>query len=73
MTKKTQCEMVLDMLQKGPVTPLDIFKKTGCLTACERIRDLREKGYNIVTKMIDLPSGKRVGKYFLLKGKRNGV
>jgi hypothetical protein len=70
MTKKTQCEMVLDMLKKGPATALDIFKKTGCLSACERVRDLREKGYNILTKMIDLPSGMRVGKYFLIKGKR---
>jgi len=70
MTKKSQNEMVLDLLKKGPATALDIFKVTGSLCAAERCRDLRERGYNIVTKMIDLPSGKRVGKYFLMKGKR---
>lgn len=70
MTKKTQNDMVLELLKKGPVTALDIFKKTGSMCAAERVRDLREKGYNIVTKMIDLPSGKRVGKYFLITAKR---
>ena len=70
MTKKTQNEMVLDLLKKGPATALDIFKKTGSMCAAERVRDCRAQGYNILTKMIDLPSGKRVGKYFLMKGKR---
>jgi hypothetical protein len=73
MTKKSQNEMVLDLLKKRAATAGDIYFFTGSMCAAERVRDLREKGYNIVTKMIDLPSGKRVGKYFLLKGKKNGV
>jgi hypothetical protein len=70
MSKKSQTEMVLEMLQNGPITALDIFKKTGSLCAAERIRDLRERGYNIITQMIDLPNGKRVGKYFLTKKRK---
>jgi hypothetical protein len=73
MSKKSQTEMVLEMLQKGPITALDIFKKTGALCAAERIRDLRERGYNIITEMIDLPNGKRVGKYFLITKKRKAA
>lgn len=73
MSKQSQTEMVLGMLENGPITALDIFKKTGALCAAERIRDLRAKGYNIVTKMIDLPNGKRVGKYFLISKKRKAV
>lgn len=70
MSKKSQTEMVLEMLQKGPITALDIFKKTGALCAAERIRDLRERGFNIVTEMFSLPNGKRVGKYFLMRKRK---
>lgn len=70
MNKKSQTQMVFEMLQEGPITALDVFKKTGALCAAERIRDLRERGFNIVTQMVDLPNGKRVGKYFLVKQKR---
>lgn len=73
MSKQSQTEMVLGMLENGPITALDIFKKTGALCAAERIRDLRAKGYNIVTNMIDLPNGKRVGKYFLISKKRKAA
>jgi hypothetical protein len=73
MNKKTQNEMVLELLKKGPVTALEIFKKTGSMCAAERVRDLRAKGYNIITNMIDLPNGKRVGKYFLITAKRKAA
>ena len=68
--KKSQAQLVLDMLHGGPVTALDIFKKTGCLCAAERIRDLRVKGYNIQTNMIETPSGKHVAKYFLMRKRK---
>jgi hypothetical protein len=72
MTKKTQCEMVLDMLQKGPITALDVAIKVKCLTCAERIRDLRERGYNIHTTMHEGLNGKRYAIYRLLR-KKKGV
>jgi hypothetical protein len=73
MSKKSQNDMVLELLQKGPVTALDVFKKTGSMCAAERVRDLRARGHIIITNMIDLPNGKRVGKYFLITAKRKAA
>ena len=73
MNKKSQNHMLLELLQKGPATALDVFKKTGSMCAAERVRDLRARGYNIITNMIDLPNGKRVGKYFLITAKRKAA
>ena len=68
--KKSQNEQVLDLLKKGPVTPLEVFKKVGSLCAAERVRDLRERGYNILTKRLELPNGKTVAQYHLLKQRK---
>ena len=48
------CEMsqktaILDMLKRGPVTPLDALSKIGCFRLAARVRELLEDGYPIVT------------------------
>ena len=49
MKRKSQMEKVLEMLQKGQVTPMSALYKAGCYRLGARIFDLRRKGYNIVT------------------------
>jgi len=56
--------LILNSLTNGDkLTSLDIFKKFGCFRASARIYDLRARMYPIETKMIVLPSGKRVAQY----------
>ena len=44
MSQKTA---ILDMLKRGPVTPLDALSKLGCFRLA--VRELREEGHPIVT------------------------
>lgn len=47
------------------ITPLEAFQLYGTLALHSRIAELRERGHRINTEMIDLPNGKRVGRYSL--------
>ena len=38
------------MREKGPITPLDALSKFGCMRLAARIKDLRDKGYSIITE-----------------------
>ena len=46
MSQKTA---ILDMLKRGPVTPLDALSKIGCFRLAARVKELREEGHPIVT------------------------
>ena len=46
MSQKTA---ILDLLKRGPVTPLDALQKVGSMRLAARILELREDGYPIVT------------------------
>ena len=46
MSQKTA---ILDMLKRGPVTPLDALSKLGVFRLAARVRELREEGHSIVT------------------------
>ena len=46
MSQKTA---ILDLLKRGPVTPLDALSKLGCFRLAARVRELREEGHPIVT------------------------
>lgn len=68
-TTESQCEMILKALKRGEkLTPLDMLKRFDCLRSSGRIHDLRNQGYDIDTKIIKTPTGKRVAQYSL---KRN--
>ena len=43
----SQTLAILDMLKRGPVTPLDALSKLGCFRLA--VRELREEGHPIVT------------------------
>ena len=45
--RKSQESRVLELLRRGPVTPLDALHEVGTLRLGARIFDLRQKGYNI--------------------------
>lgn len=47
----TQCEQILDMMQRnGSVTGMDCYE-AGIMNYKGRVNDLRNLGFNIVTKM----------------------
>jgi hypothetical protein len=48
----TQCEKVLDYLQKfGSITQLEALQDIGCMRLASRISDLRGQGYSIGRRM----------------------
>jgi hypothetical protein len=66
VSKKTHCGLILSYLQQGyTLTPLEALQKFNCFALSQRVTDLRQAGHRIVTKMIKLPSGKRVAEYKL--------
>ena len=61
----SQTHQVLDMLRRGPVTPIDALQ-VGCFRLAARINELREMGYEIHTT-IERKGEKRYARYTLLK------
>lgn len=61
----TQSEIILDMLKRGPITPLDAQREAGCMRLAARIYDLRRRGHHIIEEAYKTPSGKTVGRYHL--------
>ena len=65
-SSKTQKALILKALQQGDrLTHLDAEKRFNCLRLGARIYDLKKRGHNIISKMITVPSGKRVAQYWL--------
>lgn len=65
-SSKTQKALILKALQQGDrLTHLDAEKRFNCLRLGARIYDLKKRGHNITSKMITVPSGKRVAQYWL--------
>jgi hypothetical protein len=65
----TQCEQVLKHLQSGKtITSMQSFRLYGITRLSDRCRDLRHKGYGVESRMITLPSKKRVAQYYLAHG-----
>ena len=63
--KQTQTEWILTRLKNGPVTAIDALDGCGCFRLAARINDLRQAGYDIETKTLELPNGKHVAQYHL--------
>ena len=45
----SQTELILKHLMQRPITPIAALNKYGCLRLAARVKDLRNKGYNIIT------------------------
>ena len=78
MAKKTQCEMVLDYMQKyGSITTFEAFIDLGCTRLSSRINDLRNACYRIVGEFESRPNrfGEKVSykRYTLAKESGDSV
>jgi hypothetical protein len=65
MKTETQNGLIKIWLLKGyTITQLDALKMFGCFRLSARISDLKDQGFNIVTKMVKV-NDKRVAQYSL--------
>ena len=65
-TSQTQSAQILKALKNGErLTHLDAEKRFNCLRLGARIYDLKKRGYNNISEMITVPSGKRIDQYWL--------
>ena len=72
-TTETQEALILKRLQKGKgITQLQALIKFNCLRLSGRIHDLRRRGYNIETKMVE-KNGKRYGEYFMPEYEKKSI
>ena len=60
----SQCEQILGMLKRGPITAMDALQKAGCFRLAARIADLRQAGHHIETETIEV-NGKHIAQYQL--------
>lgn len=64
----SQCSKILAHMQAhGSITPLEAFNLYKSLACHSRIAELRERGHDIATEMVETPSGNVVGRYRLRK------
>lgn len=63
-------ERLIGHLKRGFVTPLDALNLVGCLSLSQRCGELEREGHAIDRVWRDLPSGKRVRAYRILKPTR---
>ena len=63
--KNSQRISILRHLAQGkPITPLIAFKKFSCMTASQRIAELKREGWPIISRMVKV-GDKRVAEYRL--------
>ena len=68
MSESSQCANILRWLKRGfAITPYQALSHFGCMRLAARIRELRQRGNRIDTRMLKLSSGKRVARYVLTK------
>ena len=62
----SQTALILAHLSQGKaITPLEALAKFGCLRLSARIWDLRDKGYDIKTRIVTTSTNKNVAEYYL--------
>jgi hypothetical protein len=70
MSTETQTLNIQRHLAKGhALTPLDALKRFGTMRLGARIYDLKQQGWPITTKLVDVGNGRRVAEYSLGTGK----
>jgi hypothetical protein len=63
---QSQAGLILRHLQSGAtLTALDALDLFGCNRLAARVADLKGKGYNVKSRWLVTPSGKRVSEYYL--------
>ena len=74
----TQCEQIADYIKKGKrISPLEALNFFGCFRLAARIADLRRRGLDIRSEMVDETKDngetKRHAVYWLAKDGENNV
>jgi len=65
-TSASQCVRMYAYMKEGHgITGLDAVKLFGCICLPRRIKDLKERGFNIADEWITTDTGKRVKRYFI--------
>lgn len=67
----SQCERLLDRLQRGPITPMEAWNELGVYRLAARVADLKEAGHKIVKQTVNVANrfgeSCRVARYSLEK------
>ena len=67
MTQPSQCNHIMAHLRAGnTLTPAEAYERFGSLALHSRIAELRGRGHNIECELVEVQSGKRVGRYRLV-------
>lgn len=62
----SQNKEILSHLESGKkLTALEALNLFGCMRTASRINDLKKAGHDIISKMVELPNGKRIAEYSL--------
>jgi hypothetical protein len=70
---ESQNKLILQHLKTvGSITPLDALANFQCFRLASRIFDLRQDGHEIHAAREELPSGKKIARYFLIKEASKG-
>lgn len=65
-SSSSQTALILAYLGQGKaITPLEALAKFNCLRLSARIWDLRDKGYDIKTRMVTTGNNKQIAEYYL--------
>jgi len=63
---QSQAGLILRHLQSGgTLTALDALDLFGCNRLAARVADLKGRGYNVKSRWLVTPTGKRVSEYYL--------
>jgi hypothetical protein len=62
---ESQTKMIKAHLESGKtITAIEALSEYSCFRLASRINDLKQSGYLVDKRMIELPNGKRVAQYF---------
>lgn len=66
LTRQTQTEKIKEYLLAGnTLTQLQSLDRFKCLRLGARCWDLRQKGINVQSRIVETPSGKHIAEYFV--------
>jgi hypothetical protein len=64
MSIASQGEQILNHLRAGKhLTAMEALQRFGCLRLAARIKDLKDDGHAIDSRMVELANGKKVASY----------
>lgn len=62
----SQCDQILRHMKRGWITPIQALEQYGCFRLAARVSDLRHRGHNIQTEMVE-KDDKRFARYRLVR------